>query len=89
MWGDAIIGFGSQHYQYASGREGDMPLVGFSPRKQNLTLYFQNGIQNQADALARLGKHKLGGGCLYIKKLSDVNLAVLKEMLAAQASRFA
>jgi len=88
LWGDAIIGFGDYRYKYASGREGDWFVLGFSPRKQNLTLYFQNEIQNQGEALARLGKHKLGGGCLYIKRLSDINLDVLKEMLKAQASRF-
>ena len=88
LWGDAIVGFGDYHYKYASGREGDWFVLGFSPRKQNLTLYFQNGIGQYTEVLARLGKHKVGGGCLYIKRLSDINLDVLKELIAAQASRF-
>ena len=83
MWGPAIIGFGDTHYKYASGREGEWFKVGFSPRKQNLTLYISNGLQKHTDLLAQLGKHKIGGGCLYINKLSDVNLDVLKTIIAS------
>jgi hypothetical protein len=82
MWGDAIIGYGSLHYKYESGREGDMPLTGFSPRKQSLTLYITPGFNGQQDLLDRLGKHKLGKVCLYIKKLSDVDMQVLEELIA-------
>jgi hypothetical protein len=89
MWGPSIIGFGEMHYKYESGREGDTCLVGFSPRKQNLTLYITGGFPKYADLLGQLGKHKTGKGCLYINKLSDVNLDVLKEIISqslAQAS---
>jgi len=82
MWGDAIIGFGSQHYRYASGREGDMPLVAFSPRKQSLTLYITMGFDGYQDLLDRLGKHQTSKACLYINRLSDVDLAVLEELIA-------
>lgn len=81
MWGDAIIGFGSQHYQYASGREGDMPLIAFSPRKQSLTLYINMDFAEFGELSSRLGKHKTSKVCLYINRLSDVNQAVLEEML--------
>lgn len=82
MWGDSIVGFGDTHYKYASGREGDWFMVGFSPRKQNLTLYLMCGMNNLSDELSRLGKHKVSGGsCIYINKLSDVNLDVLEEMI--------
>lgn len=82
MWGDAIIGFGSQHYKYASGREGDMPLTGFSPRKHALTIYIEYGFEQQEDLLARLGKFKLGKVCLYINRLEDVDPVVLEELIA-------
>jgi hypothetical protein len=81
MWGDAIIGFGSQHYRYASGHEGDMPLVAFSPRKQSLTLYITMGFDELQDLLSRLGKHKLSKACLYINRLADVDLKVLEEII--------
>jgi len=81
MWGDAIIGFGHWHYKYASGREGDWFLIGFSPRKQNLTLYITSGVEAYSDLFSRLGKHKTGKGCLYINRLSDVNLSVLEELI--------
>ncbi len=81
MWGDAIIGYGSQHYHYASGREGDMPLVGFSPRKQSLTLYIMMGFDELQGLLDRLGKHKTGKACLYINRLADVDPAVLEEII--------
>lgn len=81
MWGANIIGFGDVHYKYATGREGDSFLVGFSPRKQNLTLYLTCGINNLEEELKRLGKHKTSVSCLYINKLSDVNLSVLEEII--------
>ncbi len=82
MWGDAIVGFGAYHYTYASGRSGDWPLVGFSPRKQNLALYLMPGFAEQSDLLKRLGRHKTGKACLYINRLSDVDVAVLRELIA-------
>jgi hypothetical protein len=82
MWGPSIIGFGRSHYKYASGREGDTFIIGFSPRKQNLSLYVGSLDQQQA-LLDQLGKHSLGKGCLYINRLSDVDLAVLKRLLEA------
>jgi hypothetical protein len=82
MWGESIVGFGSYHYKYASGREGDWFLTGFSPRKQNLTLYLMSGFEMFGDLLSKLGKHKTGVGCLYINKLEDVDQAVLKELIA-------
>ena len=81
MWGTSIIGFGNRHLKYESGRELDWFITGFSPRKQNLTLYISGGLPQYADLLAQLGKHKTGGGCLYINKLSDVNLDILKEII--------
>ncbi|NLG46300.1 DUF1801 domain-containing protein [Gordonia sp. (in: high G+C Gram-positive bacteria)] len=85
MWGDAIVGFGSVHYRYASGREGDMPVVGFSPRKQNLTLYLAFDYDGFDELSRRLGKHKLSKACLYLNKLSDVDLTVLREMVRRSA----
>lgn len=81
MWGSSIIGFGSYHYKYESGREGDWLLAGFSPRKQNLALYLTNNLDDYQQTLTKLGKHKTGKGCLYINKLEDVDLAVLKKLL--------
>ena len=81
MWGPSIVGFGTQHYRYESGREGDMLRIGFSPRKSNLALYGLTGT-GRADLLARLGKHKTAVSCLYINKLADVNMTVLEEMAA-------
>ncbi|MBE0672469.1 MAG: DUF1801 domain-containing protein [Anaerolineales bacterium] len=81
MWGSSIVGFGSYHYKGASGREGDWMMTGFSPRKQNLTLYLMGGFQAHADLLKKLGKHKTSVGCLYIKKLDDVDVKVLKELI--------
>ncbi len=77
IWGTSMIGFGSYHYRYASGREGDTFLTGFAPRKQNLTLYIVDGFERHAARLAQLGPHTLGKGCLYLKSLRDVDLAVL------------
>src|SRR6266436_9075 len=91
MWGPAIIGFGSYHYRYESGREGDMPLVAFSPRKAATVLYGMTGFSEAAALLTKLGKHTTGKGCLYIKKLADVDQQVLEAMmvksLAAKRTR--
>jgi hypothetical protein len=81
MWGASIIGFGTTHYKYESGREGDWFPVGFSPRKQNITLYFMIGFDRLEAYLKRLGKHKIGKSCLYINSLNDIDTAVLKEMI--------
>ena len=81
MWGSSIIGFGSTHLKYASGRELDWMIIGFSPRKQNLTLYLAGGLSSYTDLLEKLGKHKTGGGCLYIKTLKDVDAKILKEVI--------
>ena len=81
MWGDSIVGFGSYHYTYASGRGGDWLLTGFSPRKQNLTLYIFGGFERYEDLLGRLGKHTLGKGCVYIKHLGDVDQDVLRQLV--------
>ncbi|HTE57885.1 MAG TPA: DUF1801 domain-containing protein [Verrucomicrobiae bacterium] len=80
MWGPSIIGFGSQHYKYDTGREGDMPRLAFSPRKANITVYFE-GFDRYGELLAKLGKHKRTVACLYINKLADVKLDVLRAML--------
>jgi hypothetical protein len=81
MWGPSIIGFGKVHYRYASGREGDMPLIGFSPRKAANVLYGVTGSNGAKAMLAKLGKHTTGKGCLYIKKLADVDLRILEAMI--------
>jgi hypothetical protein len=81
MWGPSIVGFGSYHYVYESGREGDWFLTGFSPRKQSLTLYIMAGFSGYEDLLAQLGPHKTGKSCLYIKRLEDVHLPTLKKMI--------
>jgi hypothetical protein len=80
MWGPSIVGFDQYHYNYASGREGDMLLTGFSPRRQDLVLYLGPGLEN-TDLLAKLGKHKVGKGCLYVKKLDDVDRTVLRTLV--------
>jgi len=82
MWGAGIIGFGSYHYKYDSGHEGDICIVGFSPRKQNLTLYVLAGAPGQNDLLQKLGKHKAGKGCLYVKKLEDIDMGVLETLIS-------
>jgi hypothetical protein len=81
MWGASIVGFGSYRYKYASGREGDWMLVGFSPRKQNLTLYIMSGFEEYDSLLKKLGKHSTGKSCLYIKRLADVDMKVLRELV--------
>ena len=83
MWGPSIIGFGSYHYKYASGREGDWMLVGFSPRKQNITLYIMSGFDHYDELLGKLGKHTTAKSCLYIKKLEDIDIDVLKKLIKA------
>jgi hypothetical protein len=85
MWGTSIVGFGSYHYRYESGREGDMPLVGFSPRKQAITLYIMTGFDDHDALLDKLGMYKTGKACLYIKKVEDVDLDVLRELVRKSA----
>ncbi|MBD7945351.1 DUF1801 domain-containing protein [Psychrobacillus sp. Sa2BUA9] len=82
MWGQSIIGFGSYHYKYASGHKGDAPLVGFSPRKAKISLYFASGDSDRAELLSRLGKHTSGKACVYINKVEDINIEVLKEIIS-------
>lgn len=81
MWGSSIVGFGNYHYRYASGREGDFFEAGFSPRKRALTLYVMAGFSEYDDLLAKLGKYSTGKSCLYVKRLADVDVEVLHEML--------
>lgn len=81
MWGTSIVGFGSYHYVYASGREGDWPLTGFSPRKQDLTLYIMAGFDRYKPLMAKLGKYRTGKSCLYVKRLADIDLQVLKRLV--------
>jgi hypothetical protein len=81
MWGPSIVGFGSYHYKYASGHEGDSPLMGFSPRKQSITLYITTYYERFSRLLEKLGKHSTSKACLYIKRLSEVDRAVLKELM--------
>ena len=82
MWGASMVGFGSYHYTYASGREGDWFLAGFSPRKQDLTVYVLAGFEDYPELMAKLGKYKTGKSCLYLKRLSDVDAAVLEKLIA-------
>ncbi len=81
MWGDSIIGFGDYHYKYKTGREGDWFKIGFSPRKQNLTLYFMVGFIKDDERMKSLGKYKTGVGCLYINKIEDIDIDILKELM--------
>ena len=81
MWGSSIVGFGTYHYRYASGREGDFLETGFSPRKRALTLYVMAGFSEYEDLLGRLGKHTTGKSCLYVRRLADVDLDVLRDLL--------
>ena len=87
MWGSSIVGFGSYHYTYVSGRQGDTILAGFSPRKQNLTIYNMGGVDLDDALLKKLGKHTAGKGCLYIKRLDDVDLPTLKLLIAKSLER--
>jgi hypothetical protein len=82
MWGSSIIGFGSYHYKYASGREGDSALTGFSPRKAAMTVYITAGFGQYEELMQKLGKHTTGSSCLYIKRLSEIDLGVLRELVA-------
>lgn len=81
MWGESIVGFGSYHYKYDSGREGDMCITGFSPRKSNFSIYIMSGFSNYQDLLEQLGPHKTGKACLYVKRLSDIDMDVLSEII--------
>ena len=83
MWGPAIIGFGSYHYVYETGHEGDAPLIGFSPRKTEFALYLSTAFDKREEMLEKFGKHKASKACLYIKKIADIDLAVFKKMVAA------
>lgn len=83
MWGTSIVGFGSYHYRYDSGREGDMCIVGFSSRKGDISLYLTAGFEGRDALLARLGKHKVAKACLYVRRMSDVDPKVLKQLVAA------
>jgi hypothetical protein len=86
VWGSTMIGFGTYHYRYASGREGDWFLTGFAPRKQDLTLYIMAGFDRYDALLSKLGKYRTGKSCLYVKRLADVDLAVLRELVAASVA---
>lgn len=81
MWGTSIVGFGSYHYKYQSGREGDWPVTGFSPRKQNLAVYIMPGFSRYSSLMNRLGKYKTGKSCLYIRRLGDVDQKVLRQLV--------
>ena len=87
MWGSAIIGFGDKRLKYDSGRELDWFVMGFSPRKQNIALYITGTVSKQEDLLKKLGKHKTGKGCVYINKLEDVDVAILKEIIQKRAKK--
>ncbi len=87
MWGTAIIGFGDRHLVYESGRELDLFVMGFSPRKQNFALYISGAVEKQQALLKKLGKHKTGKGCLYINRLEEVDLKVLKEIIVKGVSK--
>ena len=87
MWGNSIVGFGQYHYRYATGREGDFLATGFSPRKSNLSIYIMPGYGDFSDILKNLGKHKLGKSCLYVNKLSDIDLDISAKLIAAGIER--
>jgi hypothetical protein len=89
MWGTSIVGFGSYHYKGASGREGDWMAIGFSPRKQSLVLYLMDGFEDYRALLAKLGKHSTAKSCLYVKRVADVDLDVLRELMRRSYSRTA
>jgi hypothetical protein len=82
MWGSSLIGFGSYHYKYASGQEGDWPITAVSPRKQSLTLYIMSGFDRHEELMGKLGKYKTGKSCLYVNKLEDVDLPTLRTLIA-------
>jgi hypothetical protein len=89
MWGSAIVGFGAYRYQYASGTQGDWPLVAFSPRKGDLSVYLMPGFEVLAPQLQKLGRHKTGKACLYLRKLADVDPAVLRKMIEISVASLA
>jgi hypothetical protein len=83
LWGDSIVGFGSYHYKYDSGREGDWFITGFSNRKQQISLYIMSGFKRYEELMSNLGKHKTGKSCLYVKRLSDIDLDILEDLIRA------
>ena len=83
LWGDALIGFGTYHYRYASGHQGDAPLAGFSPRKGDTSVYLSCDAAASAALLAKLGRHRIGKSCLYLRRLADVDMAVLEQLVVA------
>ena len=87
MWGPSIVGFGTYHYKYASGREGDWMITGFSPRKKDLTLYIMMGFEKYPELMKQLGKHSTGKSCLYIKRLSDIHAPTLKKLIKASVKQ--
>ena len=87
MWGTSIVGFGQYTYRYSSGKEGDWLILGFAPRKQNLTFYLMGGLEAIGPMLKKLGKHKISGSCLHIKSLNDIDIPTLKAMMKATYSR--
>ena len=89
MWGSSIVGFGTYHYRYASGREGDWPIIGFSPRKTDLTLYIMPGFDKAESLMSKLGRYKTAKSCLYIKKLDDIEIPVLKKLIAESVKQMA
>lgn len=89
MWGTSIVGFGTYRYRYASGRTGEWPRIGFSPRKQNLTVYVMPGFSNYDEILSRLGKHRTGRSCLYVNKLADIDMGVLEELVGSSLGAMA
>jgi hypothetical protein len=89
MWGNSIVGFGSYRFKYASGREGDWPLTGFSPRQQNLTLYILSGFSRYDTLMNKLGKYKTGKSCLYVNKIEDIDLGVLGDLIKSSAEHLA
>jgi len=89
MWGESIVGFGNIHYRYSSGREGDWFLTGFSPRAQSLTVYIMSGFDRYDELMGKLGKYKTGKACLYIKKIEDIDPAVLSELVRLSAEHVA
>ncbi len=89
MWGPSIVGFGRYHYKGASGREGEWPIIGFSPRKDNLTLYIMGGFDSWPELMKRLGKCKTGKSCLYVKKLEDIDVGVLRKLVTQSVKQMA
>jgi hypothetical protein len=87
MWGTGIVGFGSYHYRYESGREGDAPLTGFAARKGDISVYLVTGFEGREALLARLGRHKTGKACLYVRRLSDVDMQVLEQLVAGSVEQ--